>query len=87
MQGGVSESKQSNKELLIEKIKLQLTSNQKKDFLKQTRIALDALLSLYDLAEKVNITNENVLDLIDKGFESTNEILTILVIQDSIDKK
>ena len=72
--------------LLQEKINLVLTSNYKKELLKQTRIALDALLSVYDICEKANINKNDFLNLVDDAFSNTNEMLTILVVQDSVEK-
>lgn len=84
----LEESKKSlEKSLLFEKVDLKVTSNTKKELLKQTRTALDALLSIYDQLEKNNLDNSTFTNLVDEAFSNTNEILTILVVQDSIEKK
>jgi len=80
-----SKSFKKQVELLQEKVNLQVTSNCKKDLLKQIRIASDALLTIYDIVEKQNINQKQFEDLLDDAFSNVNELLTIAVVQESID--
>jgi len=86
-EGDVSfkESKSFKKqvELLQEKVNLNITSNCKKDLLKQIRIASDALLTIYDIVERQNISQKQFEDLLDDAFSNVNELLTVLVVQET----
>lgn len=66
----------------ISKINLKCDIKQKKELLKQTKTASDALLKMYDIANDVDIKNEKFLDLIDKASDIIENISTICVIQD-----
>lgn len=69
------------------KINLKLTSNSKRELIKQAKTALDAIYAIYNVCEKQGIESKPFMKQLEKSFEGTNEMLTMLVIQDSIEKK
>jgi hypothetical protein len=77
----------SDKQQLFEKIDLKLSSNTKRELVKHVKAALDAMYNVYNIAEKQNITKDEFLDLVDGSFEDINELLTLLVTQNSIETK
>jgi len=79
----IPEIKKSDK-ILFEKIDLKLTSNTKRELVKQAKAALDALYSIYDISEKQNISMPSFLDTVDSSFENANKLLTLLVTQESV---
>lgn len=68
--------------LLQEVINLELSSIKKREALKQARISMDALLSLYELCHKSNVQNKNFLSILDNAYDNVNTLLTVLVVQD-----
>ena len=70
---------------LNEGVDLKLKSNSKKEMIKQATIAHDALLNLYNHVEKNDIKKAQVMNLLDDSFTGINKLLTILVVQNSID--
>lgn len=79
----LNEGKQKRK--ILEKINLKLPSNTKTEFVKQAKVALDAIYTLYVKMEKKDVDNEVFLNLIDNVFEDLNRILVILISQQSVD--
>lgn len=69
------------------KVNLKLSSNSKRDLIRKAKTALDAIYQIYDICERLGIDNSKFIDWIDEAFEGTNEALTILVTQESIEKK
>ena len=69
------------------KVNLKLTSNTKRELIKRAKVALDAIYSIYDICERLNIEQKQFIDNLDEAFEGTNEMLTLLVTQNSIEKK
>ncbi len=67
------------------KVNLKLSSNAKRDLIKKAKTALDAIYQIYDICERLGVDNSKFIDWIDEAFEGTNEALTILVCQNSID--
>lgn len=69
--------------LLQEKVNLKLNENSKTELLKQSKIAIESYMSMYNLCEKENINNKKVLDLLDEAYAKTNEMLTLFVVQNT----
>ena len=69
------------------KVNLKLSSNVKRDLIKKAKTALDAIYAIYDITERLNIDAKSFVDNLDGAFESTNDLLTLLVTQESIEKK
>lgn len=67
------------------KINLKLSSNNKRDLIKKAKVALDSIYSIYDTIEKLGIDSKVFLKHLDNAFEGTNEMLTHLVVQNSIE--
>lgn len=80
----LKESLKTKKTQLLEKINLKLPPNTKVELVKQAKIAQDAMYNLYAQIEKNNTLNENFLGIVDSGFERINEILIVLMNQNSI---
>jgi hypothetical protein len=76
-----------SKQKLQEKINLKLTSNTKIELVKQAKTALDAMYSIYSLAERRDIEHNSFLDMVDKTFENISELLAVLISQESIEIK
>lgn len=86
----INEAKQKKpveKSIILEKVDLKITSNTKRELTKQAKTALDALYTIYDTAEKQNISSDKFLQFVDGAFENVNELLTILVEQQSVEKQ
>ena len=67
------------------KVNLKLSSNTKRDLIKKAKTALDAVYSIYDTCERLNIDNVKFINYVDDAFEGINEALTLLVCQNSVD--
>jgi len=74
-------------ELVEAKMNLKITSNTKRELIKQAKTALDSIYNIYNICEKQGITVAAFMRDLDMAFEGTNEMLTALVIQDSVEKK
>lgn len=80
--GEIVENNQINE---ASRVNLKLTSNAKRDLIKKAKTALDAIYAIYDICERLGIDNQKFVDQLDEAFEGTNEMLTILVVQNSIE--
>lgn len=69
------------------KVNLKLSSNVKRELIKKAKSALDAIYSIYDITERLGIDAKPFVDYLDGGFEGVNEMLTLLVTQESVEKK
>lgn len=80
--------KLKDKTLLLEtRVNLKLTSNNKRELIKKAKTALDSIYSIYDICEKLGIDSKAFIKHLDKSFTGTNDMLNILVTQDTIEKK
>lgn len=69
------------------KVNMKLSSNTKRELIKKAKTALDAIYLMYDICEKQGITSRSFVKNLDMAFEGANEMLTILVTQESTEKK
>ena len=77
----------AKKKELLEKINLKLTSNTKIELVKQAKIALDAMYTIYSQCEKRDVEHDGFLDIVDSTFEKISELLAVLIGQESIEMK
>ena len=69
------------------KVNLKLSSNAKRELIKKAKTALDAIYAIYDITERLSIDAKPFVDNLDGAFEGTNDLLTLLVTQESVEKK
>lgn len=82
----LKESLKIKKTQLLEKIKLNITSSAKIELVKQTKIALDAIYTVYAQCERKDIEHNEFLDMVDKTFENISELLAVLISQESVEQ-